>query len=119
MNTTTKKKTGPKPIRYIPQPFRHIEGVEQITTPRQLQRLRDYLNKTPSCRPAYVRLGASVPPYGPNNTRKPTATYAVMIDGEVSIILLERDPRAAERWVSNARRAWNMSHDFAGLEVGK
>lgn len=119
MNTASKKKSGPKPITYIPSQFRHIPGAEHLTTPGQLVRLREYLRTRDSERAAYCRLGASVPPYGPENTRKPSATYAVTIDGVVSIIRLERDPRAAERWVSNARRPWNMSRDFAGLEVGK
>jgi hypothetical protein len=117
MNTKSKKKTGPKPITYIPPQFRHIPGAEHLTTHRQLIRLREYLQLRDSERSAYFRLGASVPQYGPENTRKPSATYAVMIDGVVSIIRLEYDPRAAERWVSNARRPWNMSHEFAGMEV--
>lgn len=119
MNTASKKKTGPKPITYIPAQFQHLPGAEHLATPGQLVRLREYLQTRDSERPAYCRLGASVPQYGPENTRKPTATYAVTVDGVVSIIRLERDPRAAERWVSNARRPWNMSHEFAGLEVGK
>lgn len=119
MNTTSKKKTGPKPITYIPAQFRHIPGAEHLTTPGQLIRLREYLQMRNSERAAYCRLGASVPPYGPENTRKPSATYAVTVDGEVSIIRLERDPRAAERWISNARRPWNMSREFAAAEVGK
>jgi hypothetical protein len=119
MTANTTSKTGPKPITYIPLQFRHIPGAEHLTTPRQLIRLREYLQTRDSERSAYCRLGASVPPYGPENTRKPTATYAVTVDGVVSIIRLERDPRAAERWVSNPRRSWNMSHDFAGLEIGK
>jgi len=119
MSSASQKKPGPKPITYIPSQFRQIAGAEHLTTPGQLVRLREYLQTRESDRSPYCRLGASVPPYGPANTRKPTATYAVTVDGVVSIIRLERDPRAAERWVSNARRPWNMSHEFAGLEVGK
>lgn len=117
MKTTTKKKPGPKPITYIPPQFRHISGAEHLTTYRQLIRLREYIQTHPSKRRSYLRLGASVPQYGPNNVRKPSATYAVTIDGEISIIRVEYDPRSAERWVSNARRPWNISRDFAGMEV--
>jgi hypothetical protein len=110
--TIQQTKPGPKPIKYIPQPYRHVPGVERITTPRQLARLRDYLNTSPKQRAPFVRLGASVPP--PHDlTRNSTATYAVTVDGEVSVICLERDPRAAERWVSNPRRPWNMDKAFA------
>ena len=119
MNTTSKKKTGPKPIAYIPSQFRNIPGAEHLTTPGQLIRLREYLQTRGPERAAYVRLGASVPQYGPEKTRKPSATYAVAVDSEVSIIRLECDPRAAERWMSNARRPWNLSHRFSATEVGK
>ena len=109
----TNQKTGPKPIQYIPEPFRHIKGVDQITTPRQLARLRDYLNTSPNRRDPYVRLGASVPPPGRFTDRKPTSIYAVMVDGEVSVIRREQDPRAAHRWMTNERRPWNMDRAFA------
>lgn len=113
----TNKKTGPKPIQYIPEPFRGIDGVEQITTPGQLARLRDYLNTSPSRRAPFVRLGASVPPPGSFSERKPNSTYAVMIDGEVSVIHRVQDPRAAHRWMSNPRRPWNMDKAFASGSV--
>ena len=110
---TTNNKPGPKPLQHIPAAFRQINGVDQITTPGQIARLRDYLNTSPNHRAPFVRLGASVPPPGSFNERKPTSTYAVMIDGEVSVIHLIQDPRAAHRWMSNPRRAWNLDKIFA------
>ena len=113
-----RSKPGPRPINYIPPQFRDIEGVEQLTTRRQLLRLREYVQTPVVKRAPYVRLGASVPHYGPDNTRRPSATYAVSVDSVVFIIKRSCDPRRAERWFSNSMRPWNLSREFADVEVG-
>ena len=117
-NEKCRNKPGPKPITYIPPQFCHIEGVDQVTTHRQLRRLREYIQTPAARRAPYVRLGASVPHYGPDNTRRPSATYAVSVDGVVFIIKRSCDPRRAERWFSNSMRPWNLSREFADVEVG-
>lgn len=114
----TSKKPGPKPITYIPVPFREIEGIEQVTTFRQLKKLEDYLETPSSERPPCVRLGASVPIYYDGVTRKPTVTYDVMVDGEVSVVKMQSDPRAAHKWFLNPRRPWQLSARFSASTGG-
>ncbi len=117
---SVKKKTGPKPLGYIPPQFRHIEGIENVTTRHQLVRLREYMATVTSKRAPYIRLGASVPPFSdPNNVRIPSATYAVCVDGEIEVIKRNQDPRAAERWFSCNLRPWNIAREFAEIEVGR
>jgi hypothetical protein len=106
-------KPGPKPITYIPLFFRSVPGVENVTTPRQLARLKDYMETDPYDRLPYVRLGSSVPQYDVETERQPSATYAVSVEGRIEVIRLMRDPRAAEKWVGNAGRPWNMAAAFA------
>jgi hypothetical protein len=113
----TKQKPGPKsePLAYIPPQFREVQGVEVLTTVTQLQRLQEYLDTPQNERPAFVRLGASVPPPGTSNeARKPTATYAVDVDGQVRVFKRIQDPRAAHRWMTNPAREWNISASFCG-----
>lgn len=113
----TKKKPGPKskPLGYIPPQFRDVQGVEVLTTMSQLQRLQDFVDTPQHERPAFVRLGSSVPPRGtPKESRRPTATYAVDVDGEISVIKRTQDPRAVHRWMSNPAREWNISASFRG-----
>jgi hypothetical protein len=113
----TEQKPGPKsePLEYIPPQFREVKGVEILTTVAQLQRLQEFLDAPEHERPAFVRLGSSVPPRGtPAETRRPTATYAVDVDGEVSVIRRMQDPRAVHRWMTNPAREWNIAALFRG-----
>ena len=116
--TTAGKKRGPKRLEYIPQPFRHIPGIEEMTTVRQLVKLEEYLATPAEERGHYVRLGASVPQYCEYEEKLPTTTYAVTIDGVVSVLKLERDPRSAHKWFMNPRRPWNLSARFAASAGG-
>jgi len=115
---TTNKKPGPRPLEYIPLPFRAIEGVEQLTTVRQLENLKAYMETPESERPPCLRIGASVPQYCEYEEKLPTTTYAVTIDGVVSVLKLERDPRSAHKWFMNPRRPWNLSARFAASAGG-
>jgi hypothetical protein len=117
MTTNTTSKSGPKPITYIPVFFRGIPGIDNVTTPRQLARLKEFMEADPVNRAPYIRLGSSVPQYDIETDRLPSATYAVSIEGRIEVIRLMRDPRAAERWVTNARRPWIMAATFAS-QVG-
>jgi len=113
----TKKKPGPKskPLGYIPPQFREVQGVEVLTTIAQLQRLQEFMDTPQHERPAFVRLGSSVPPRGTSKeSRRPTATYAVDVEGEVSVLKRSQDPRAAHRWITNPAREWNISALFRG-----
>lgn len=113
----SKQKPGPKsePLAYIPPQLREVQGVEALTTVAQLQRLQEYLDTPQHARPAFVRLGSSVPPRGVSkDTRRPTATYAVDVDGKVRVFKRIQDPRAAHRWITNPAREWNISASFRG-----
>lgn len=113
----TKQKPGPKsePLAYIPLQLRDVQGVEVLTTVAQLQRLQEYLDTPDHERPAFIRLGSSVPPRGVSKeTRRPTATYAVDVDGQVRVFKRIQDPRAAHRWMTNPAREWNISASFRG-----
>jgi hypothetical protein len=73
----TKQKPGPKsePLAYVPPQLRDVQGVRVLTTVAQLQRLQEYMDTPKHGRPAFVRLGSSVPPRGVSkDTRRPTAT---------------------------------------------
>jgi len=115
---TADKKRGPKRLEYIPQLFRHIAGVEELTTVRQLDKLQEYLATPEEERPPYVRLGASVPQYSERAVKLPSVTYAVTVDGEVSVIYQQKDPRRAEVWFANAARPWNLSARFPAMKGG-
>lgn len=115
---TTKKKPGPKRLEYIPLPFRGIEGVDQLTTVRQLENLKAYLETPESKRPACVRIGASVPQFSEEEPKAPTTTYAVTVDGVVSVVKMECDPRSAHKWFMNPRRPWHLSARFAASSGG-
>lgn len=116
---TIKKKPGPKRLDYIPLPFRGIDGVNQLTTVRQLENLKTYMEMTKTERPPCLRIGASVPQFDEEGKKKPTTTYAVTVDGEISVVKLQRDPRSAHKWFMNARRPWNLSARYASAIGGK
>jgi len=110
-NTATPSvKRGPKRLDIVPEQFLGISGVKELTTIKQLLRLQEYLAIAQDRRPAYVRLGASVPP-GKYRKTSPTSTYAVDVEGSVSVIRRIGDPRVAHRWVRNERRPWNLCRD--------
>lgn len=113
MTNQTTRKPGPKPISYIPPFFRSVPGVENVSTPRQLLRLKEFMEAEPEDRAPYIRLGSSVPQYDVETERRPSATYAVSIEGRIEVVRLMKDPRAAHRWMANARRPWNMAAAFA------
>lgn len=105
-----RKKRAPSRIEYIPVDLRGIPGVEQVTTVRQLKRLLEYCHEPQSDRPTFLRLGSSVHSSKlPKRGRKPSATYAVDVDGVVSVIRRIGDPRRMHLWMSNDRRPWNIS----------
>jgi hypothetical protein len=112
------KKPGPKRLDYIPVPFRGIKGADQLTTVRQLENLQDYIETPESERPPCVRIGASVPQYSEETPKVPTTTYAVTVDGIVSVVKMERDPRSAHKWFMNPRRPWHLSARYASTTVG-
>ena len=114
----SKKKPGPKRLDYIPVPFRSIKGAELLTTVRQLENLKAYLDTPESDRPPCVRIGASVPQYSEGEQKRPSSTYVVTVDALVSIIRVDQDPRCAHKWFSNPRRPWNLSARFASLAGG-
>jgi len=112
MQPIMKTKPGPKRLDYVPHQFRGIQGVEQLTTVRQLENLKRYLETPVAQRPPYVRIGASVPQYCEDKRKLPTATYVVMVDGAVTVMRKQRDPRNAEKWFKNPRRPWNLSAKY-------
>lgn len=108
-----RKKRAPSRIEYIPVELRGIPGVEQVTTVRQLRRLLEYCHEPQADRPAFLRLGSSVHSSKlPKRGRKPSATYAVDVDGVVSVIRRIGDPRRMHLWMSNDRRSWNISRQL-------
>jgi hypothetical protein len=109
----SKKSRGPTRLTYIPSQYREIAGIEKLTTRAQLLRLRDYLEQGVDRRPAYLRLGASVPNYKRYPDQRPSATYVVGYDQTVQIIRFDGDPRQAEHWFSRAERPWNLAREFA------
>lgn len=105
-----RKKRTPSRVEYIPLELRGIPGVEQVTTVRQMKRLLEYCHEPQSDRPAFLRLGSSVHSSKlPKRGRKPSATYAVDVDGVVSVMRRIGDPRRMHLWMSNDRRAWNIA----------
>ena len=118
----TEKKTtsrGPRRATYIPQQFREIKGVENVSTRNQLLRLRTYVETPAADRAPYVRLGASVPNYRERPGALPHSTYAVSVDGIVEVIHLQMDPRRAEMWFSCRERPWNLAAEFVVEGAGK
>lgn len=107
----SKRIRGPQRVEYIPDALRSVQGIEKLTTVRQMRRLVDYRLIPAEDRPAFVRLGASVPPRVSKKTRKGSSTYAVDVDGEVRIVRLDGDPRRVYVWVRNAKRPWNLCRD--------
>lgn len=105
------KKRGPKRIEYIPAALAGIAGAEGLTTVRQLERLLEYLQTPAETRAPFVRLGASVPARKAGKLAAPSATYAVDVDGKVSVIRREGDPRLLHKWATNGRRPWNLCRD--------
>ena len=106
-----KKLRGPKRVEYIPARLRGITGVEQLTTVRQMTRLLEYLQAGPENRLPFVRLGASVQSKSRSGKPKATSTYAVDVDGQISVIRLNSDPRRSHVWVQCERRPWNLCRD--------
>lgn len=105
-----RKKRAPSRIEYIPVELRGIPGVEQVTTVRQMKRLLEYCHEPQSDRPPFLRLGSSVHSAKlQKRGRKPSATYAVDVDGVVSVIRRIGDPRRMHLWMSNDSRAWNIA----------
>lgn len=121
-----RKKPGPTPR---PQPIyneklKAIEGVEYVTTERQLARLNEYYYTPKDDRSPFMRLGATTPPKKKKNDteddRKAHSTWVVTLpDGEVKVIRRYQDPRAAYRWMMNDQRPWNskVSPEPVALDI--
>jgi len=107
----SKRKPGPKRLGYIPAQYAAITGIETLTTVRQLTRLADFLSVGAETRPPFVRLGSSVS--ARRGRRKPVAssTYAVDVDGVVSVVHRRDDPRRVHAWMCNERRPWHLCRD--------
>jgi len=102
------KTRGPKRLSYLPAQYADIAGADTLTTVRQLTRLADYLSVAPEARAPFVRLGSSVA--ARRGRRKPatSSTYAVDVDGMVSVVHRKDDPRRAYEWMQNERRPWHL-----------
>lgn len=104
-----KKIRGPRRLEYVPAAFRSIPGVDALTTLRQLEKLKQYLELPVGHRVPFIQLGASVPVRRKGRRRqKSTVVYAVDVDGNISIVYKRQDPRCALKWMQNPRRAWNL-----------
>lgn len=122
----TRKKPGPisKPKEVYDKNLAKIKGVEFVTTDRQLVRLSEYYYKSLEEREPCLRLGATTPPKKkPGDTedkRKAHSTWVVTYpDGNVEIIRLYRDPRAAYRWMMNDQRPWNSKVSPVPVELAE
>lgn len=107
------RRRGPAKLSYLPKEFQHVPGVQKITTPKQLQRLADYM-KTPShLRKPFVRLGCSVRHGKQGSPATTSSTYAVTLDGTVEVLRLdEMDPRSGWKYMQAAGRPWNIAMKF-------
>lgn len=106
---------APRRLEYIPEDLRGIPGVEELTTVRQMKRLLEYCHEAQAVRPPFVRLGASVhSSMLLKRGRQSSATYAVDVNGAVSVLRRIGDPRRIHLWMSNERRAWNLAHGQRG-----
>lgn len=109
VKTTTQKKTrGPKRLSYLPPQYAGIAGADTLTTVRQLTRLADYLSLAQETRPPFVRLGSSVAARRGRGKPVTSSTYAVDVDGTVSVVHRKDDPRRAHEWMQNERRPWHL-----------
>lgn len=108
-------KRGPRRLEYVPQQFRGIPGIESVDTVQQLTKLKKYMEIPEQDRPAYVRIGCSVShDRGEDGKVIPaTSTWAVTVDGKLSIVKKLGDPRSAHKWMSNEGRAWNTYRKFS------
>lgn len=109
---SSKRMRGPRRLQYIPEGLRGIPGVEQLTTVRQMKRLVEFCHEAQATRPAFVRLGSSVHAAERlTRRRRSSATYAVDVNGAVSVLRRVGDPRRTHLWMSNARRPWNLAYE--------
>jgi len=106
-----KKMRGPKRVEFIPESMRGVAGVEEVTTVKQLVRLQEFVAMAPGERLPFVRLGSSVPAQNGRRELSPSATYAVDVEGRVSVIRKSGDPRRAHIWIQNSLRPWNLCRD--------
>lgn len=107
---TKRRLRGPRRIEFVPPALRSVPGVEHLTTARQLNRLGDYLNMAPSARPPFIRLGCSVAHGDRRKSNPPNATWAVTVNGAVSVVYQRKDPRSSWKFMTSPERAWNIEY---------
>jgi hypothetical protein len=115
MKTSMRK---PSKLAFLPEKFRAIVGVQHVTTPRQLQRLDEYMRIPEAVREPFVRLGCSVRHGSRKRATVTSSTYAVTIDDRIEVVFMDRiDPRSAFKQMLNDRRPWNISAAYKSNSV--